>query len=86
MNGGIGYLIGTLVIAAIGFACFLLGKRSNKASGGNVPPSPEVLEKIAERIEKHDELKEHGDELNESTENLINDLLDLLDRASNNSG
>ena len=78
MSGGAGYVIGTIIICAIGFACFLIGKRSNKASGGYVPPSPEVQKKIAERIKKHDELKESGEALHETSDSLIADINALL--------
>lgn len=79
MNSGVGYLIGTLVIAAIGFVCFLIGKRSNKASGEYVPPSPEVQKKIEERIKK-------AEELNETSEKLIADINALLGIDTDNSG
>jgi hypothetical protein len=59
---------------------FLLGKRSNRtASGVNVPPSPEVIKKIEERIKK-------AEELHETSDSLIADINDLLGIDTGDSG
>lgn len=63
--GGITYLLSVL-------GGFLLGRRSNRiAFGVSVPPSPEVVKKIEERLIK-------AEELNETTEAIIADINDLL--------
>ena len=67
------WYIVALVLQSIGvLGGFLLGKRSNRmASGVNVPPSPEVVIKIAERIKE-------AEALSETSESIIADINALL--------
>ena len=69
MDGAQWYIIGSIVSIVVFFAGFLLGRRSNRASGVSVPPSPEVLIKIEERIKK-------AEELHETSDRLIDDIND----------
>ena len=49
------------------------------ASGVNVPPSPEVLEKIKKRIDE-------AEALNETSESIINDINRLLNIDASDGG
>ena len=65
-------IVAFVVEAIVGIGCFLLGRRSNRmASGVNVPPSPEVVKKIAARIKE-------AEALSETSESIIADINALL--------
>ena len=66
------YIVALVLHSLIGIGCFLLGRRSNRmASGVTVPPSPEVVKKIAERLKE-------AEALSETSESIIADINALL--------
>jgi hypothetical protein len=76
------FIVGSILIIVVFVVGFLLGRRSHRASGVSVPPSPEVIKRIEERIRRYDKFKNNVEVLHETTDDVIADINNLLNSGS----